>query len=155
MEEKIWERRDDESAEQYQAFSSYLRMTPRNASKCAEMAEKSASTISRWAARYDWRRRAAAYDESLLEEVRQAIRQQLPALLLSQWQDSADIFSAAAAELKRRDMSKASFKSLNEICANFSARLERITEQLKVFDDTDDSDEMTIHIVDAEGQEMK
>ena len=155
MEEKIWERRDDESAEQYQAFSSYLRMTPRNASKCAEMAEKSASTISRWAARYDWRRRAAAYDESLLEEVRQAIRQQLPALLLSQWQDSADIFSAAATELKRRDMSKASFKSLNEICANFAARLERITEQLKIFDNTDDSGEMTIHIVDAEGREMK
>ena len=155
MEEKIWERRDDEGADQYQTFCNYLQMVPRNASKCAEMAGKSASTINRWAARYDWRQRATAYDSALLEETRQTIKQQLPRLLLRQWQDSADIFSAAAAELKRRDLSKASFKSLNEIAGNFALQMQKITEQLKIFDNTGDSGEMTIRIVDAEGREMK
>lgn len=147
--ENSWERQADESVRDYEYFRMYLLSTPRSLEKLAETIQKSASRIRGIAAAHDWRGRAAAYDASIMEEARQAIRHELPAVIMRQWRDSAEIAARAAAELRTRDMARASFKSLNEIYATFSLQLQKLAETLKVMEDTGDKN-LTIKIVRAE-----
>lgn len=151
MNEKIWEQQQDESNRDYQFFRLYLLSSPRpTLEKLAEMIGKSRSRICGIAAEHDWRGRAAAYDADLLEEARQTIKQELPTLLLRQWRDAAEISARAAAELKQRDLSRASFKSLNEIYATGNLQIQKLAELLKVFDDNTADKALTINIIPAE-----
>lgn len=58
-----WDRRPDESAVAYEAFAAYRDMGPaRSQESVSEALSKSRQLLSRWAARFDWVARAAAFD---------------------------------------------------------------------------------------------
>lgn len=74
-----WERLEGESSKAYEAFSAYRDMgSQRSLSKVAEKLGKSETLMGRWSSAYQWRERAAKWDdeqnrmarESQLEEIR-------------------------------------------------------------------------------------
>lgn len=64
----MWHRLENETDAAFSAFKIYLALEPRSISKVAKKLSKSLSLIKRWSAKYDWRNRAIAYDNSILEE---------------------------------------------------------------------------------------
>lgn len=153
MENTAWERLPNETAEQYQYFREFLLMRPvRRIDSVAQIVQKSPSHIRALAAKYDWRTRAEKYDNTLLDSARETIRRRLPEVLIKQWNDCTEIAALAAAELRRRDLAKASFKSLNEILANSHVQSQKIAELLHVMDDTSNDNTLQIKIISAEDQ---
>lgn len=76
VEVEPWERQPKETAKAYEAFCVYRDMVQRSYSKVAEKLQKSETIIGRWGRTYDWRKRAAAWDEELdrigrLEQIEQ------------------------------------------------------------------------------------
>lgn len=69
---KAWERQEGETEKAYSAFKIYLEMPERSRGKVAKSLKKDQSLIGRWANKYDWERRAAAYDSSIFDSVRKA-----------------------------------------------------------------------------------
>lgn len=150
MKNDAWDKQPDETTEQYGYFREFLLMKPvRRIEAVAQIVQKSPSHIRALAAKHDWRERAEKYDKATLDAARETIRRRLPEVLIRQWNDSIEIAARAADELRRRDLSKASFKSLNEILANTHAQSQKIAEILDVLGDTDNSGELTINIVNA------
>ena len=76
---------------------------------------KSASLLYRWANKFDWKNRAIAWDNSLLEELRIKEKQNLSRTIRRQLKDLQNFQSKAADSLSQKDLSKASVKSLNEM----------------------------------------
>ena len=72
-----WERLENESDAAFSAFKIYLEMKERSYPKVAEKLSKSLTLVKRWAAKFDWKNRAIAWDNSILEEVRQKAKQNL------------------------------------------------------------------------------
>lgn len=68
---KAWERLEKESDAAFSAFKIYLEMENRTFVSVAEKLQKNCTLIRRWADKFFWKDRAAAYDNSLLEEERQ------------------------------------------------------------------------------------
>lgn len=59
-----YDRLPNETSRPYDAFLTYLEMGPqRSQRKVAERLDKSTTIICRWATKYNWRIRAAAYDD--------------------------------------------------------------------------------------------
>ena len=73
----VWERLNDESDAAFTAFKIYLEMEDRSLQKVSTKLSKSRQLINRWAAKFDWKNRATAWDNSILEEVRQKAKQNL------------------------------------------------------------------------------
>ena len=67
---KAWERLSNESDAAFSAFKIYIELDERSYPKVSEKLSKSLTLIKRWAKKYYWKDRAAAYDNSLLEEER-------------------------------------------------------------------------------------
>ena len=111
-----WERRKDESDEAFAAFSIYLTQE-RVIKKVAEQIGKSVQLLYRWSSKYDWRGRATAYDNSLIEELRSDTRRQLAKRYRKILSDVISFQDAAAGELRRKDLSRASVTSLTELYA--------------------------------------
>lgn len=75
---KLWDRQKNESDKAYSAFKVYLEMENRSLQKVSEKLSKSRQLLSRWLNKFNWKERAAAYDSSVIEEVRQRkIRQRI------------------------------------------------------------------------------
>lgn len=68
---KTWDKRREESNGAYYAFSMYLEMPNRSIQKVADLLSKKRQQIDDWARKFDWRDRAAAYDSSIVEALRQ------------------------------------------------------------------------------------
>ena len=71
---KAWERRPGESTKAYEAFAVYLGMGPsRSIAKAVKSLGRPAGyarTCEQWSSKFEWRHRAAAFDESeLLEQI--------------------------------------------------------------------------------------
>ena len=73
----VWERLNDESDAAFTAFKIYLEMEDRSLQKFSTKLSKSRQLINSWAAKFDWKNRAVAWDNSILEEVRQKAKQNL------------------------------------------------------------------------------
>lgn len=69
---KIWERQKNETDKAYSAFEIYLETESRSIKKVAEKLSVSAPNVRKWASKFDWTERAAAYDSSIVEETRSA-----------------------------------------------------------------------------------
>ena len=69
---KIWERQEGETEKAYSAFKIYLQMPERSVQKVSDFTGKYPTLIRRWANKYDWKNRAAAYDSSIFDSVRKA-----------------------------------------------------------------------------------
>lgn len=69
--DKPWEQQPGESGPAFEAFSTYRDLGPgRTVSAVVEKLRKSDSLLRRWKNKWEWQRRAAAYDASIAEEAR-------------------------------------------------------------------------------------
>lgn len=147
---RIWERRDDETDAAWSGFQYYLQMKPRNASICAKMVGKSESTINRWIARYDWRERVAAFDNSAIELARQELRKELATSMKARWQQAETIANVAAEALEGK-LASASPRTLSEAFYSAVDVQVKLIDRLELLKDTgDESKELTINIVAAD-----
>ena len=64
---KPWERLKNETDTAFLAFKTYLEMDDRRLQKVAEKLQKNSAVIRRWSNKFDWKNRAVAWDNSLLE----------------------------------------------------------------------------------------
>ena len=61
---KPWERRNDEGTKPYEAFAIYRDMgRERSLRAVAEQLQKSDTLMGRWSGKYEWVKRAAAWDD--------------------------------------------------------------------------------------------
>ena len=67
-----WERQQDETSKAYEAFTVYRDLgTNRSITKTSQTLNKNRTTIAEWSTKYDWVKRAAAWD-SEQDRIRQA-----------------------------------------------------------------------------------
>ena len=149
MTTEIWERRADEKDAAWQGFQVYLQQVPRNESECAKMIGKSESTIRRWAAQHEWRRRAAAFDNSAIEQARQELRQRLTNSLTARWEQAEMIANVTSAALEKK-IEQASPRTLSEAFYSAVDVQLKLTDKLELLKDTGGEKELTINIVRAE-----
>ena len=126
-----WGRRKDESDEAFAAFSVYL-TEERIIKNVAAKVGKSVQLLYRWSSRYDWRGRATAYDNSLIEELRSDTRRQLAKRYRKILSDVISFQEMAAAELRRKDLSRTSVTSLTELYAMAKDTELAVMELLKI-----------------------
>ena len=143
---QIWLQQEGESGKAYDAFKIYLET--RNVKKVAETLQKSYSYTRDLAARNNWRERCRAFDSFNIEEARQKIIQAAANRLWANWLACHELQEAALAALRLKDLTKASFKSLNEIFHSaFQAEM-KLLEANKIFDYSDGNDNnLTINII--------
>ena len=97
---KPWERRKGESPLAYQAFVVYRDLgAARKFVAAADAVGKSTSLVRRWAARYDWRDRAWAWDVAQAREAEDALRQQREESLQRQARDAEQLQRLGMARL--------------------------------------------------------
>ena len=149
MNENIWERQQDEGDAAWAGFQAYLLSSPRSIENTAKQVQKSPKTLRNWAARYDWRRRATAFDADALEEARRELRRKLSTSFLKRWKD-LDELAAMAADTLRTKIQQASPRTLAEILEMASEKQLSMVDKLKILDETDADDQtLTINIVAA------
>lgn len=148
---KSWNRLENESDAAFEAFKIYLELDERSYRQVAVELRKSDTLIRRWASQYNWRERAAAWDNSILEDVRQEIKRSLSREIKRQWKESIALQRLSFDALSTKDMNKASFKSLNEIYNSARQAQWEIVDRLKL-DETDDN--IKIEIVDASANKI-
>ena len=110
-----WERLENETDAAFTAFKTYLEMDDRSLQKVSTKLSKSRQLINRWASKFDWKNRAVAWDNSLLEELRIKEKQNLSKTIKRQLKELKNFQEKAADGLSQKDLSKASVKSLNEM----------------------------------------
>lgn len=114
-----WERRADESPTAFEAFKIYLRL--RNVKSVAAELQKTTQLLYRWANQFDWRERARAYDNSILEDVRNDLKRDLARQIRRQYAQSLTLQDKSFANLDRLlEANPRSLKSLTELY--FAAR---------------------------------
>ena len=72
-----WERLENETDAAFSAFTTYLELEDRSLQKVSTKLSKSRQLINRWTNKFDWKNRAIAWDNSLLEELRIKEKQNL------------------------------------------------------------------------------
>lgn len=66
---QAWERQPEETTKAYEAFCAYRDMgSDRTLAKVGEQLGKSDALMERWSAKYDWVKRAAAWDDELARQ---------------------------------------------------------------------------------------
>lgn len=144
-----WEQQEGEKLNQYQAFRIYLET--RSVAKCSEMTNLSESQIRRLMSKNDWKYRAAKFDASLIDEARQEVKRKFTSKLMERWEHCDELQQRAFEALKARDLTKASFKSLNEIYHSAAQLQLKTAELMKIFDaDAEPDKNIEIRIVSAE-----
>ena len=142
---EIWQQQEGESNRIYSAFTCYLKC--RNMEKVAKTLNKSENYVRNLAARQNWKARAAEFDASILEETRQELKKELAQNLKNQWKDCTELQGAAIEALRAKDLSKAGFRSLNEIYHSAAVLQLKLLETFKILDEGNDSKNLTINII--------
>lgn len=127
---KEWEKKQGESSKAYETFCMYRDLgIGRQYTKTAEALKKNVSLINRWARRYEWKKRADAWDKSVMEEARErAIKEQFE-ILEQQQQIGKMIYTKAAKELEQRDLADAPVRTLIDgITKAFDLRMKAVKE---------------------------
>lgn len=69
--DKPWERQQGESAQAFEAFTTYLEMgTERSIRKVGQKLDKSRTQIGKWSSTWNWQERVRSYDNELEKEAR-------------------------------------------------------------------------------------
>lgn len=149
MENEIWLRQPNESEQAFSAYKIYL-LEHRSCEEVAQRLHKTPNHVRRLKAKYDWERRAAAWDKSIFEEVRGEFRRQVGERLMTQWNSCAELQAAACAALNQKNLASASVRSLNEVFATTANLQHKIIDALKLleFEEGDaDNRQLTVNIV--------
>lgn len=147
-----WERREGESEKHYHAFKLYLET--RDAQKCSEMTNLSVSHIRRLMAKNDWKYRAAKFDSSLMEEARQEIKRNFASKMIERWKICDELQQRAFEALQKKDLSKASFKTLNEIFHSAVQLQLNLADKLKFWEEKQETPQnFVINIIPKENRD--
>lgn len=131
---KLWERMNKETDAAFSYFKIYLELDERSCKKVAEKLKKSTTLIYRWADKFDWKNRAVAWDNSLLEELRIKEKQNLSKTIRRQLENLKIFQERAADGLNQKNLSKASVKSLNEMYHSALQAQWKLLEKIGVTD---------------------
>lgn len=145
---KSWEQQPSESGANFNAFQKFLEL--RCVKSVAKVIQKTYSSTRRTASKFDWARRARDFDNFNLEQARQKIVKDLAAHLIQNWTQNDQLQAAAFDGINAKDLSRCSFKTLNEILHSAFERQIKLLEVFKVFDSVaadDDRNNLTIRIV--------
>lgn len=145
---KIYERQKGEGDIAFSVFQMYLTTEERTLSKIAEKSCRDASLIRKWAAKYNWRERAAAWDNKLLEDKRRAYIRRYNKFLDKQFEGNEKIQEKVLKAFEEKNIDKISWKSLNEIYRSNCAEMFEIAEKLGLNDAAGDNS-VTIKIQKA------
>lgn len=129
-----WERLENESDVAFSAFKTYLEMEDRSIEKVSKKLSKSAALLYRWSRQFDWKKRAIAWDNSLLEELRIKEKQNLSKTIRRQLENLKIFQERAADGLNQKNLSKASVKSLNEMYHSALQAQWKLLEKIGVTD---------------------
>lgn len=111
--EQIWLRRDDESEEAFEAFKLFLEH--RSCHRVVKELSKSRQLITRWAEKYEWRKRVTAYDNDILEGIRLELKRRYGSFLEKQWKLNEELQAKTMAAISQKEFTRTGLKSLNEI----------------------------------------
>lgn len=138
-----WDRQAGESKNAYEAFAEYLRSSDRMLQTVANVLQKNPATVRRWATKFSWRERAAAWDSSILEADRvEQIRRRKKAI--TRQEELGNLLIDKAIEvLNTANTKKASFYAATQM-AELGCRLVNELDDLKKRDDTEST--LTINI---------
>lgn len=142
-----WDKRKGESDRAYDAFSMYLEMQDRNYQRLGDLLSKTRQQIGDWARKYDWKGRAAAYDSSVVEALRQdkikrrkKIAEKMDIVGNLMVDKAIDVFD-------KHDINRCSFRAATEM-ADIGSRLVIQSLDLDDLENTADKT-LTINIVRA------
>lgn len=145
---EIWERQADEPHAAFCAFKCYLELRPRSVTKVAEKIQKSAPLVRRWSSKYDWRERARAWDNSILEQAREMVIAEQGKEYMRQWREAQELREAAfAAIMELLNAKRGSLHALTEL---FNTARQSQIDLIEKLAPADEPQEMRIIIEDAE-----
>lgn len=125
--DRPWEQQPGESGPAFEAFSTYRDLGPgRTVSAVAEKLRKSDSLLRRWKGKWDWQRRAAAYDASIAEEARRKAIKDHPKMETRHIGLAMSLQKKALAALKLLEPGEMSPRDIKEF-VKISTELERLT----------------------------
>ena len=140
---KAWERLSSESDAAFSAFKIYLELDERKLQKVAEMLQKNPAVIRRWAKKYYWKDRAAAYHNSLLEEERNEKIRRRKKDIERQNKIGQLLLSKAVEILQNADTKRGTFYAATQM-AELGCKL--VNEAYDLGDEDNKDSEVTINI---------
>lgn len=136
-----WDRQAGESYPAFDAFKTYLSLTPRTYPKVAKETGKSLTLIKRWAKNYHWRDRADAYDAELTRQSIEKASDEYAAMIARHINVGKLLQAKAANAISQMDLSNLPPKFLPAL-ANMiktGAQLERTARELNKEGNTTDN----------------
>ena len=109
-----WARRADETDKAYSAFKTYLEMDERSVKNVAVLLRVSEQHIRRWAKKYDWNKRAIAYDSAITEQVREFRVDTTKASMERKNKIAQKLETKAMLALELKDPAKVSGRSISD-----------------------------------------
>lgn len=108
---KSWYRLPNESSAAYAAFKVYLDSADRSLQNVAEMLQKSRQTITRWAKKFAWQERSAAYDSSIVEGERKRKAKRWNDAIEKLWKEANLYADRAIEKMLKLDVDKMSVRA--------------------------------------------
>ena len=143
---KPYDRLAGESDKSYSAFKLYL--FKRNYADIAKTLQVTDSHIRNLAAKFDWRERADSYDAEILSQAAAQMKAELAEKLLGQWQATTKLQDSALTALLDKDLSRCSYRSLNEIFHSAAQLQLKLVDLLGLLQPkTNDSNNLEIRII--------
>ena len=144
---KPWDRQKGETDKAYDAFSIYLEMSGRSIQKVADRLAVSRQNIEKFANKFDWRDRAAAYDSSIVEALRKDKIKRRKIIAEKMFKSGNLMVDGAIEYFEKNGVTRCSCRSATEM-ADVGSRL--AIQSLELLDDEEALDKtFTINIVRA------
>lgn len=138
--EKLWERRQGESEQAFEAFTVYRNMGLKRSNRgVCEKLSKSRQLISRWKSRYEWDVRAKAWDNELEEEARSEAVKNLKDMTSRHIRISMKLQEKALEALQTLDTKEMTSKDIKEML-KMAMDLERLNRTSVISDNDKFSD---------------
>lgn len=142
-----WLRQPGESGKAYEAFCVYRDLgAGRSVQKVVEKLSKSRALISRWSTRYKWQERADAWDNSITEEARQKVTDELTAMWRRQIETGYLLQVKASEAVQKTDWQKMPFSSLLK-SLKLGAEIERSARQMLMGSMNKDAESKTDDVI--------
>jgi len=135
---EIWLRREDESARAFSAFEMYLAMSDRNLSKLAKNLSKTRQSLQQLAQKYEWRKRATAYDNAKFTEKYKGYLKRFDKFLENQFSTNEKLQARLMKTLTSKDMDKASWRSILDVWRSNYTEMIHFGDKLVLNNDAED-----------------
>ena len=148
---KPWDRQPGEGRRAYEAFCIFRDLgDSRSIQKVDEKSTKNRTLLFRWSARFNWQRRADAWDASITEAARQQAAAEYTAMLTRQKNIGHMLQNNAAKALQDKKFDKASYHALAELI-RLGVEMERSAYELAQGKDAGKTETITFTFSRGEG----